>query len=80
MNYHRSVLLGLLCPLQPTPTVIFPFSIGKYFAEVSKNMNIHDTLWTNRLLTEGCNCAPHQTSLLSVKYFIVLCSLVGLYY
>ena len=55
MNYPLSLLLCSLCPFHPSPppppTVNFPFSKSKHLAEVSNNMNIHDTPWTIRLLT-----------------------------
>ena len=43
-------------------------------------MNIHDTPWTIRLLTEGCNRSSRQTPLIATKYFISLYSLVCLFY
>ena len=56
------------------PIVIFPFSIGKHFAEVSKNMNIHDRHGLFNYLQRGAIVhhikLPYFKSSISLYYVV----------
>lgn len=76
MIYHISVLIGFLCRIQPPP----PTALSPFWKREATVMSIPNTQWTIRLYTEGLNCILLQTPLTSTKYFIVLHSLVGVFY
>ena len=76
MNYNRSVLIGSLCPFHPTPHRNFSLKISKHFAEVSKNMNIHDRHGLFDILQRGAIVhhikLPYSKSSISLYYFVTV--------